>query len=151
MRKIISVILVALMLFSVAAVSVSAADCDCANHDGTETCRCCYFCPTMDSTYVMSCAKDGNGVRTGIVCCKDCKGYYVEGGSCGCDCSCCGGTKTPPTNGFDLSGLITEEDKENFVDGFQAVLAKIAAVFNKIFDAIFEFLRIDDVLPGIRG
>ena len=41
---------------------------------------------------------------------------------------------------------VNEEAQEEFVTGFQAVLKRISDVFDKIFNAIFEFLRLDEVL-----
>ena len=39
-----------------------------------------------------------------------------------------------------------EEAQQGFIDGFQAILKRISDAFDKFFDAIFEFLRLDEVL-----
>lgn len=147
MRKIISVLLVTLMLFSVVAVSVSAAGCSCTNHTDSVDCRCCINCPTLSKGMIMPCAKDANGNLTGRYCCSACAGYLQKNAGCGCDCSCCGDAKSDANDGgLNLGGLVTEKDKQNFVDVFQSILGKISAAFDKFFDAIFEFLRLDDIL-----
>ena len=147
MRKIISVLLVTLMLFSVVAVSVSAADgCGCTSHIEDRDCRCCINCPTLPKEIVKSCAKDANGNITGNRCCASCAGYLQKNAGCGCSCSCCGKDAGANDGSFDLSGVVTEKDKQNFVDTFQAILGKISAAFDRFFDAIFEFLRLDDIL-----
>jgi hypothetical protein len=163
MKKFISVLLAALMLFSVMAVSASAiSECTCDDHVEKSTCHCCIYCPENPSfAYVTPCHKDyvdGKYVlRDGVsapeyYCCKDCSGFIDNKGKCGCTCSCC----TLNTDGTigDLSNPIggvwneiwDEEAQEEYVSGFQAVLKRISDVFDKIFDAIFEFLRLDQIL-----
>ena len=60
MRKIISLVLAMLMLFSVMAVPASAAaECHCDDHEKTATCHCCIYCPENPSfAYVTPCHKD---------------------------------------------------------------------------------------------
>lgn len=149
MRKIISVILATLMLFSVMAVSASAEGCSCGipedEHDNF--CLCCFYCPGLPDGRKLSCARDGG------FCCYDCQGFLGADGTCGCNCDCCvlnedgttGGNNNDPIGG-ELEDIWGEEEQENFVDGFQGVLKKISDVFDKIFDAIFKFLRLDEVL-----
>ena len=157
MRKIISVLLTALMLFSVMAVSVSAAsECTCDDHVAKSTCHCCIYCPENPSfAYVTPCHKDyanGSYYLLDSTCCTACDGFINNKGQCGCSCSCCT-LNTDGTMG-DLSNPIggiweeiwDEEAQEEYVSGFQAVLKRISDVFDKIFDAIFEFLRLDEVL-----
>ena len=148
MRKIISVLLVALMLFSVVAVSASAADgCDCTNHVEDMDCRCCINCTELDKSMIMSCAKDANGNVTGKTCCTACKGFLQKNAGCGCSCSCCGDANSSTNNsGGALGGIVTDKDKQNFVDIFQSILGKISAAFDNFFNAIFEFLKLDEVL-----
>lgn len=160
MRKIISVILAALMLFSVMAVSAFAADvCTCDDHKTTGACHCCIDCPDITWGYVTPCAKDyidGEYKLTGEFCCSDCSGVVNNNLECGCSCPCCsinsdgtiGDSKTPIGGNWDQ--IWDEEAQENFVSGFQAVLKRISDVFDKIFDAIFDFLRLDTILPGAR-
>ena len=163
MRKIISLVLAVLMLFSVMAVSASAAnECRCDDHVESSTCHCCIYCPENPSMgYVTPCHKayvDGKYVlRDGVnapeyYCCEDCRGFINNKGQCGCTCSCCklnsdgtiGDSKTP-IGGY-WEDIWDEEAQEDFVTGFQAVLKKISDAFDKIFDAIFEFLRLDEIL-----
>ncbi len=150
MRKIISVLLVTLMLFSVMAVSVSAAGCGCPDHREERDCRCCINCTSLPKEYIMSCAKDADGNVTGAKCCTACAGYLQRNAGCGCSCEkCCGKSgngETSSDGSLNLGGLVTEKDKQNFVDSFQAVLRKISDVFDNIFDRIFEFLRLDEIL-----
>jgi hypothetical protein len=146
MRKIISVLLVTLMLFSVVALSASAGSCDCKNHTDTWDCCCCVYCDTTDKTFITSCSKDANDNIIGEgPCCKACTGIKKNGTGCGCDCDCCGSTAG---DDGDTTGKldIPDKAKKNFVDTFQAILGKISAAFDNFFNAIFEFLRIDDVI-----
>ena len=157
MRKIISVVLAALMLFSVMAVSVSAVGvCSCGipedQHDNN--CLCCVYCPGLPQGRIVSCAKKVGDEYT--FCCTDCRGFIDASGKCGCsaECTCCvlnddGTTGNKP--GDSLLGDVAEdiwgeEQQENFVNGFQAVLKKISDAFDRFFNAIFEFLRLDEVL-----
>ncbi len=159
MRKIISVILAVLMLFSAMAVSVSAADtvCRCDDHIADSTCHCCIYCPENPSFgYVTPCHKeykDGKyAIKEGVFCCKLCAGFIDNNGECGCNCNCCSlnidgtyGDMSDPIGGF-WGDVWDEEAQQEFVTGFQAILKRISDVFDKIFDAIFEFLRLDEVL-----
>lgn len=155
MKKAISVLLVAMMLLScfglacaVGAEAVGIGEvplsgvCTCSNHDGsTGLCHCCVFCPTLDKTYLTSCAKNTSpdGSFDGSVCCSACTGIWP----CNCGCSCCreGGIIDD-----DPKLPITPDQQQSFVEAFQAVLKKISDVFDKIFERIFEFLQIDKIL-----
>ena len=164
MRKIISLVLAMLMLFSVMAVSASAAttECTCDDHEDTATCHCCIYCPENPSfAYVTPCHKayvDGKYVlRDGVhapeyYCCEDCSGFVNNKRQCGCSCSCCAlnadgsfVTGSNPIGGV-WEEVWDEEAQEEFVNGFQAILKRISDVFDRIFDAIFEFLRLDEIL-----
>ncbi len=158
MRKIISLILAVLMLFSVMAVSVSAAEkeeCGCSDHIAGAGCHCCLYCPEITWGYVTPCAYEYVGGKYQLkneFCCSDCRGVLDNNYQCGCNCSCCVvnpdntiGTSKAPIGGI-FEKLWDEEAQQDFVNGFQAVLARISAVFDRIFDAIFEFLRLDEVL-----
>ena len=162
MRKIISVILAMLMLFSVMAVSASATEvCDCDDHIEESSCHCCIYCPENPTyAYVTPCHKEyvnGQWELTDTFCCYDCRGIINNNGECGCNCDCCTlngdgtiGTSNTPIGGY-WEEIWDEEAQESFVDGFQAILKRISDVFDKIFNAIFEFLRLDEVLPGARN
>ncbi len=141
MKKIISVLLAALMLMSCFAV-VSFAEtaehkCEKGTHVSVGYCTCCLLCPNVDDSYVLGCADR----TTGATCCADCSGIYP----CNCRCTCCSkGDQTGTEN--DGKDILTPEQQENFVDGFQAFLKKISDFFDDLFDKIFEFLKVDEVL-----
>lgn len=152
MKKIISVLLAVLMIFSVMAVSASAEDgamCRCGNHSDEKgvACYCCINCPTLEANHRFSCAKlSGDTYST---CCTKCPGYFgatYNVCTCNCGCDACGENASSSTDGSVIDKVVTEKDKQNFVDGFQAVLKKISDVFDRFFNAIFEFLRIDQIL-----
>lgn len=148
MKKIISVFLATLMLLSCLGVSSLAAvevtgQCDCESHNPAGPCHCCLYCDKLDAGYVTSCAKSSIGSDIKTVCCYECTGIYP----CSCGCPCCAtGDEDITDDDNIMDDLITEQDKENFVDGFQAILKQISDFFDMIFDAIFEFLRLDEVL-----
>ena len=157
MRKIISLVLAMLMLFSVMAVPASAAaECNCDDHVKSSTCHCCIYCPENPSfAYVTPCHKeyvDGKYVLLETYCCENCTGFINNKGLCGCNCRCCSlgidgtvGDLSDPIGGY-WDEIWDEEAQDNFVTGFQAVLKKISDAFDKIFNAIFEFLRLDEIL-----
>lgn len=160
MRKIISVVLAALMLFSVMAISVSAEGaCTCGpEHVGGHDCLCCVYCPDLPQGRIVSCAKK-NADGEYEFCCKDCQGFVGADGKCGCkaECTCCvlaedgtigGGTGDIGGIGGSLDEVWGEEQQNSFIEGFQAILKKISDAFDRFFNAIFEFLRIDNV-PGM--
>lgn len=149
MKKIIAVLLSTLMLFSCFAVMSSAYEvtgtCTCdGNHnpDPSEKCTCCLFCDNINISLVTSCAKKSIGSSVKILCCSECTGFY----GCTCGCDCCKNDADIDSDNPNLDDYITEQDKENFVDGFQAILKKISDFFDNLFDTIFEFLRIDEVI-----
>ena len=144
MKKIISVFLAALMLMACVSVTGMAANGTCACAPGVhvedQPCDCCVFCPNPDKSKWNTCYRD-----SGEFCCRDCDGIYPCGCECGCEACAAEGQDIDGDKGR-LDEVITEQDKENFVNGFQAVLKKISDFFDMVFDAIFEFLRIDEVL-----
>lgn len=144
MKKVISVFLAALMLMACVSVSGMAADgvCNCPEgvHVSEGVCDCCVYCPNPDKSAWNACYRDN-----GAFCCADCDGIYPCGCDCGCK-ACAAGDQYVEDGDNNMDDYITDQDKENFVDGFQAVLKKISDFFDKIFDAIFEFLRIDEVI-----
>lgn len=142
MKKVISVFLAALMLMACVSVSGLAADGVCTCDDGVHVeipgaCTCCVYCEYADVGAWNTCYRDN-----GAFCCEDCDGIRP----CGCDCKCCTVNENIEDDDSTLDDYITETDKEEFVSGFQAVLKKISDFFDMVFDAIFEFLRIDEVL-----
>ena len=149
MKKIISVLLVAMMLFSVVAISASAALCDCGNHVPAkgENCHCCLDCPDLKPELILNCARQ-NGVYTS--CCPECSGIFDGINYCDCDCGCpvCErlNSSKPSDDDALIDGIVTDADKQSFVEGFQAILKRISDLFDSFFDSIFEFLRLDEVL-----
>ena len=157
MRKIISVLLAILMIFSVMTVAASAENatrCSCDNHDESlgKTCYCCVNCPFLDHGDRFKCVeKVGDKYET---CCERCDGFYGSyysqctcGDSPDCGCKhCLSSNKDADDDSSYLDKVVSDQDKENFVDGFQAVLKKISDVFDRFFDAIFSFLKLDQIL-----
>lgn len=159
MRKIISVVLVALMLFSVMAFSASAVvGCNCgSDHVDSYDCLCCVYCPNLSEARIVSCAKK-NEAGEYTFCCVDCQGFIGANGKCGCKkaCECCvlnedgvvGGGSNTGVFGDTIEDVWGEKQQNNFVESFQAILKKISDAFDRFFNAIFEFLKIDNV-PGM--
>ncbi len=154
MKKIISVLLAALMLmscFSVASFAVVVSgECTCdeaGTHNPVGSCHCCIFCPNLDPTYVTACAVGSLESGEKEVCCYECTGIL----GCTCGCECCKITDEDiNSDDSKLDEVWTEQDKQSFVDGFQAILKQISDFFDKLFDTIFEFLGLEDVL-GSEG
>lgn len=150
MKKALSVFLAVLMILSSLAVGfgVFAADsakCDKCGKDCTKvpgTCHCCAACDYIDETYLTSCVKDADGHFNGNFCCSKCTGIWP----CSCGCSCCDNFVDKDD---DNGPILTPEQQETFINGFRAVLKKVSDVFDKIFDAIFEFLRIGELFPDL--
>ena len=150
MKKIISIMLAALMLmscFSVASFARGAKECTCPEgvHVKNQPCTCCVYCDNFDDTYLLECCNP----ETGAFCCPDCDGVVDAKNGCGCNCGCeyCK-LKNQTGDQYDskFDDVITEQDKQNFVDGFQGIIKKLSDFFDMIFDAIFEFLKIDQVI-----
>ena len=127
-------------------------ECTCPVNDHTAR-NCCVFCPNLDIGLLTSCATDSykEGADKvgfdGTVCCEECTGIWP----CYCGCECCKKDledQDVTDNDNTLGEIITDEDKDNFVKGFQSILKVISDAFDKFFDAIFAFLRIDGVLGG---
>ena len=156
MKKVISVILTVLMIFSAMATVAFAAnevpgpqgECGCADHTiASEGCHCCVLCPNIDKSYLTSCAKNtsATGTYDGSLCCYACTGIFP----CDCGCACCdpnnASDKKDPVIG-DIDDIWTEDAQEDFVDGFQKILKRISDAFDEFFNMIFEFLRLDEIL-----
>ena len=149
MKKFISVLLAALMLMSCFAVvsfaSTStenfAGECNCGTgvHKDGVYCTCCIYCPNPDPGFILGCVDENTRAK----CCYDCKGYN-DGKPCGCDCTCCVGKNNSVTG--DSIDIFSPAQKQSLIDTFQAVLKKISDVFDDLFDRLFEFLRVDEVL-----
>ena len=161
MKKVISVLLAALMLMSCFAVGsfATSGECDCGPGEHTDdgVCNCCVYCENRDVSMIMNCCFVNGVVENGklvtpVPCCDECDGLYPCncGVKCGCE-YCVNGDKDITAGGSTLGDIWSEQDQQNFVDGFQAILKKISDFFDMVFDAIFEFLRIDEVLDASKN
>ena len=151
MKKALSLFLAVLMLVIATIVPAGAGllpdtrydgVCTCEDHIRTAPCRCCVYCENLDNTYVLDCCKKDtlNGKEVWTFCCVVCNGMW----DCECvDCECCAEKKDEvlEENG---TTIIPETTQNSIVSGFQNAIQKIKAVFDKFFNSIFEFLRIDD-------
>lgn len=161
MKKIISVLLAVVMLFTMGTMAFAAViedpdtteTCRCDNHVGTpaNSCHCCVLCPNIDKSWLTSCAKDKSvdGSYDGSLCCAYCTGIFP----CNCGCACCDRNNADNGNGSIFGPIdpdVKEEAQEDFISGFQKILKRISDVFDKFFDSIFEFLRLDDLLGSIN-
>ncbi|MBR5437826.1 MAG: hypothetical protein IKV21_02800 [Clostridia bacterium] len=146
MKKVISVlmsILIVALSFSFV-VAAEAPKCECTDHNFSGECRCCVYCENLPATALRTCVMNADGTlkknEDGVVetCCKECNGLT----NCTCTCGCC------PANGSsEESGeLLNPEQQEAVISTFQGVLARVREFFDKIFNAIFEFLRFDEIM-----
>lgn len=176
MKKVIAVLLSVLLAFSCMALTASALQFDedpvyvgdkdnanqyvyqykvlgtCGCHfvgEHTGACSCCVLCPNFDTSKLSDCARStapigiGDSMFDGYLCCTDCVGMK----GCNCGCPCCGLVDEDIENeNGNSGGLITDEQKDSFVDGFQSILKTISDAFDRFFDAIFAFLKLDQVL-----
>ena len=157
MKKITAILLSVLMLFSVMSVVAAAATIpveevvaprECTHeHKDESPCHCCVACPNIDITYLTACAKNTStdGKYDGSLCCYECTGIFP----CSCGCACCnednqGQDITDDDNKID--DYISDADRDNFVSGFQSILKTISDWFDMVFDAIFAFLRFDEII-----
>ena len=126
-------------------------ECKCSECTKTAGCICCVFCPYLNEAYVLSCAEvvvGSNGEKRVVLCCENCKGVFpCECGVKASDCSCviCDG-KSKEANESEKDPLLSEEQQKDFVTAFQKIIKVLENAFNKFFDAIFEFLRIEEVV-----
>lgn len=147
MKKALSVFLAVLMLMSgMTLMSFAYIDeggyCSCYDHVETDTCRCCIYCENLDTTYVLDCCKkqELNGQTVWIKCCSICNGLE----DCECtDCECCAEKSDEVINDGNIS-LVPPSVQNSIIAGFQNAMRRLQEIFDKFFDAIFEFLRFDD-------
>lgn len=174
MKKVISVFLALIMIFScVGVVLVSAENnddctCGCFNCTNKEGCHCCIYCEKLDKNYVLSCVTyDENKVPH--FCCDECDGLFPcscgataayefeknEDGSYKLDDNynkipkhpmCCINNYESIEDG---SAILTPDQQESFITGFRSILKTIAAVFDELFNRLFEFLRVKDIFPDL--
>lgn len=160
MKKIISVLLAVVMLFTMGTMAFAVVieepeitgECRCDEHDTSVIggCHCCVLCPNIDKSYLTACAKDKStdGSYDGSLCCAYCTGIFP----CSCGCDCCDPNNQQKPGGVLGDGYeIWDEDaQDDFVSGFQKILKRISDVFDRFFDSIFEFLRLEDLLGSIN-
>ena len=152
MKKALSLFLAVLMFVTAMIIPASAAGlipdirkdgvCMCEDHVKTSPCHCCVYCENLDNTYVLDCCtKDKiGGEDVWTFCCVVCNGLW----DCECvACECCAEKKDEILEDSGTT-IIPETAQNSIVAGFQNAIQKVKAVFDKFFDAIFEFLRIDD-------
>lgn len=126
-------------------------DCKDANCSHAKDCNCCIYCSHLDESLIIKqCVNyyyDENGNRWVNKCCANCRGIWPC--DCGtntmCGCKTCNGDSIDKDTG-DGEPILTPEQQEQVVDGFQKVIKIVSDVFNQIFEAIFKFLRIDEIL-----
>lgn len=147
MKKVLSVLLTVLVIALSFTFVAGAVECTCKDHtNSADGCHCCVYCPNLDTYYLTSCVKNADGsLKTNDngeaeFCCTACNGIRP----CHCGCDCC------PENGEDSAEgpdqLLTDDQQQQVIDGFQSVLGRIREFFDKLFDAIFEFLRFDEIM-----
>ncbi len=148
MKKALSILLAVIMILSTfaATCAVFAEDgmkeCTCTNCTRVPNgCHCCVYCPYIDKTVLLSCAKDEAGNFKGSFCCGDCSGIWPCECHCGCE-ACLDRSEEPDP---DPEPIIPEAQRKTIIEAFQNALKKVAEVFDKFFNAIFEFLRIDEL------
>ena len=149
MKKTLAVILSVLMILSSFSlgIGVFAEDrqkvCTCEDCTKIENgCHCCVYCPYLDKTYLTSCVQDEKGNFVESFCCGECTGIWP----CHCGHPCCDPNEDP---GKGDGPIFTPSEQEDIVRIFQNIIGKIAAVFDKLFDALFEFLRLGELFPEL--
>ena len=150
MKKALSLLLAVVLILSTFAVSfavfaedVGMKECTCSNCTRVPNgCHCCAYCPYIDKTFLLSCAKDEDGNFKGSFCCGECSGIWPC--DCHCGCEACENKSQEPDP--DPEPIIPEAQRKTFIEAFQSAIKRVAAVFDKIFNAIFEFLRIDELV-----
>lgn len=193
MKKLLSVFLAAVMIFSFASVAFAAGSAaeeaanvgareyctSCGNEcTGVFGCTCCEACPghlnengeATNLTGYLECRfgyyldadiMDGNGnvIYDGdntvhyywkVKCCDDCTGKT----GCKCDCKLENGktNKCPYCVNTDDDNIDNKVDQgiqsaqNGFINGIQTALKSVRDVMYKLFDALFEFLRLEDLL-----
>ncbi len=148
MKKTLSILLTVLIIALSFTFIAGAEDCNCKDHTNDEKgCHCCVYCPNLDTYYLTSCVKNDDGSlklnENGTVdfCCAECTGIAP----CACTtCDCCKYENDDTVTGPDQ--IFDEEQQEQIIDGFQNILGRIRDFFDKLFDAIFEFLRFDEIM-----
>lgn len=194
MKKLLSVFLAAVMIFTFASVAFAGSWYDeqanagiteyctnCGNAcTGTFGCTCCEECPgyidadgnAANVAGYLACRYDfyldvdiydgdGHRIHTGdqkmhyywkAKCCDDCTGKV------GCKCNCKNGDEANCPYCIDEDADDNLSDKveggihaaqNGFINGIQTALTSVRDVMYELFDALFKFLRLEDLLGKI--
>lgn len=147
MKKALSLLLAVIMLMSAVTFVGSAVYkepvgvCNCPDHVETNYCYCCLDCKNLDTSYILKCCKKSDDGKYWEKCCSLCNG--LKDCECKSDCTCCG-KKVDETVNDGSTSILPESVQISLVEGFQNAMNKIRKVFDDFFDAIFEFLKIED-------
>ncbi len=159
MKKTLAVVLAVIMMLSCFTVGfgVFAVDeeeitpvtkavvCNCTDCVGeTEgKCHCCIACPYLDKRYVTDCVVF-NADGTFTFCCDNCTGIWP----CKCGHECCRTDETID----DPAGepILTPGQQQSVISGFQNLMKIFTSIFDRLFNAVLEFLRIGDAFPDIN-
>ncbi len=150
MKKTLSILMSILIIALSFTFVASAAGCGCKDHtNSAEGCHCCLDCNNLDEHYISSCIKDAPRTEDGKYdfsqrCCNECTGVLP----CACGCDCCALSDEDIENMGGQDQILTPEQQEAVVSTFQKVLARIREFFDNLFNAIFEFLRFDEIMGG---
>lgn len=154
MKKTLSVILAIVMILTCFVAAVAAVPADHAaicGHCGSctakaGTCAECIYCPNLEKGRICSCVGEYDEA-TGeySFCCANCTGLWPC--ECGRDCGCeyCLGQSQEIDDGTG-DPIIPPKTQEQIIANFQKIIRQIADALDKFFDAIFEFLRLDEVI-----
>ena len=140
-----SILIIALSFTFIASAVDACPECGSKEHKA-EKCGCCLYCPNLDTALVVPCIRDGAGIKKDhngeiAFCCRECDGWYP----CDCSCDCC----VKGASDFENSNnnqILNENQQQQVISGFQAVMARLREFFDKLFDTIFEFLRFDEIM-----
>ncbi len=146
----------------------------CTNEcSGTFGCTCCDKCPNLidhtgaavNVSRYSPCHFDfyfdldemdsaGNIIHTGtnktqyywkVACCDECTGRTIC--KCNCGCQYC---VDPYADNEDLQDKIDDAQQSaqnGFINGIQSALKSLRQVMNNLFKALFDFIRIDEIIP----
>ncbi len=146
MKKTLS-ILMTILIIALSFTFVASAACECREHKASpaNSCHCCIDCDNFDEHWASSCVKKTDAEGKIVIdkesrCCIHCTGLL----DCSCGCECC--VAGDGNNSSAPGQILTPEQQDQVVDTFQNVLGRIREFFDKLFDAIFEFLRFDEIM-----
>lgn len=168
MKKTLAVLLAVMMIFSCCALSFGVfaeettaeeavvCDCTCLNCitvtkdeiGPTDTCRCCLKCAYLDKRCLTKCVavdENGNIDFDQPLCCDECTGVWP----CMCGHDCCDPNEGPDED-YVEEPIFNQSQQNTIVMVLQNIIMRFSDAFDKIFNTIFEFLRISEVFPDIK-